>query len=55
MSAKDQNEAIPIFNLKRSEYNRGIGLFRLRTWRKQKLKKYSVAQTKNVREKFEGI
>ena len=37
-SANDQDGAIPIFNLKRSEYNRSIGLFWLRTWPKQKSK-----------------
>ena len=48
MSAIDQDEAVLIFNIKRSEYNRGIGLYWLRTWQKQKLNKkiYSVAQTK---------
>ena len=32
----DQDEAIPIFTLKRTEYNQGIGLFRLRKWQKKK-------------------
>ena len=27
MSANDQDEAMPILNIKRSEFNRGIGLF----------------------------
>ena len=33
--ANDHDEAIPLFNLKRGEYNRGIGLFRLRKWQKK--------------------
>ena len=46
IDANNQDEAIPIFNRKRSEYNRGIGLYLSRTWQIQKLKKKYIVMHK---------
>lgn len=56
MNVNDPKEATPILNLKRSEYNRGTGLNRLRTWQKRNpQKKIQCSTNENVGTQFEGF